>query len=754
MQNPIFRDPSGSRRVLRLGTASVLFTFSVASALFGRVASAQKAPAAPVKAPTAPIAAPATGMVAAPVVAKKSINVLIIAMDDESTVVTEAPSIPVEVETPLTPPSTITPDVPLTGVTPTRFQTVQSVWRALALKKPKATPTPVLPLPEFSKGNTPDGGSIVGLGIPVTPQSAQPGVTTTTPGAVQGAGPLPGSRPVTPPGRSLLAALPLARALNGMGYADAQATSLDGAVLVRAMGEKRLSPVTLSKLLEAMKSLDGATRLPQALRQTSISVATSRAKDAAASVGQATGYRAVIAIYMPPFADGSSTYTLLLSDSAKETGEPIVWSEAGANEETARQTGAGTGAALIDRALLNWTPVAGNNARLLADAHFASAREKAATNLDAAQDELLRVIALDPARPDIAPFKKTLADARLARAKEKAATDIAGAQNDLAQAVALDPTRADLYMAQGDLLASTNNMIGAAQAYRRASEINSKDGTVYEKVAISYANATPPDWPRALEAGKKALALGTDTANLRIAMARAQFGRADLFRAANVAYRADDAETEAQNHIERALQLSPNNPDALRLLARSFLASGRTAEAAQTLSRVTTIFPKDAVLQEQYAQALVTIGDRKADAFAAYAKLWKMTANTTPIVDDITYATLIEGFDERVFSLGKTAGQLSDSVAAGNIARESGFLQLTRLKADMSDAEMAITSLQVPGVYSMTAATARQFAAGLMTQSLEAHQNFLDSGQDTYRTRARDLYKQAVAQLNSARNAN
>ena len=594
----------------------------------------------------------------------------------------------------------LAPDVPLTAVSPARFDGLRVELRALAKKTRKPdtrfdkVPEPPSQFPQVSGGST-------------RPTPASPRPNALDPFA--NPAPLLPARPTLPPGRATLAAIPLARALTGLGYLGVQTTPADGNLIARALGDGRLSPGTLANLRAALKSLQSATKLPEALRKTSLQVAVNRATDAACAVGQATGYRAVVALYVAPFDGGASPYTAILSDSVRETGEPLVWSETAPNEAAARDTGAATGAALLDKSLAAWVPVAASP-KSLADAHLDKARAAGATG------------------------------------------DLTRAQDEITRATTLDPTRADAYVLLGDLLAPTD-LGGAAAAYKRALALNGKDGATFEKVAIAYANAPVPDWPRALENGKRALALGRDSAGLRIALARADFGRADLYRHADRVYKAEDSEAEAQTNLDRALQLSPDNPDALRLLARAMLVSGRVTEAVSTLDRLVPLFPKDADLQRQYASALLTLGDRKEDAYAAYARLWKLTANTTPSVDSLTYAVLIEGFDEHVFSLGKSARQLSEGVAAGAIARESAFLQLARLKSDMTDAEATIAALRVPTGFSTTAATARRFAASLLGQALEAHQTFLDTGQDVYKTRAAALYRQAVDQLNTARNA-
>ncbi len=678
---PIFPVSSPFARAPRLQNACVLVV--LAAGLLGphAVWAQNAAPFAltPATAPTA-----------------RSVNVLIVALDDAVVLPSDAaitgalPSAP--------------SDVPLTGITPARLNNLQPEWRVFAKKDPKPDRNfdPVPQPPSKAPILSGPSGALSPSRVPSN-TFPQPNLIPETPF-------LP-ARPLAAPGRAMLAAIPLARSLGALGYADVQTTSPDGSILARALGEKRLAPGTLSALRDALRSLQSATKLPVSLRKTSLDLATKRANDAASAIGQATGYRAVVALYVSPFDNGASPYTIVLNDSARESGEPILWSETAADEATARGTGAATGAALLHRSLDNWNLSGLPSAKSLADLHMERARAAAtANNPTLVQEEVTRI-------------------------------------------TALDPTRSEAFVLLGDTLASTD-LSGAAAAYKRALALNARDGATFEKMAIAYAGAPVPDWLRTLEAGQKALALGTDSSNLRLAMARAQFGRADAFRKGQgYAYKADDAESEAQVHLDRVLQLSPDNPEALRLLARALLATGRTSEAVQTLDRVVPLFPNDFELQRQYAGLLVNSGDRKEDAFVAYGRLWKMSAVRAPIVDPITYSALIQGFDEHVFNLGKSARQLSDGVSTASIGRESAVLQLARLKSDMSDAETTISSLKVPGGFSAVAATARQFAATLMNQALENHQTFLDTGQDVYKTRAAELYRQAVAQLNTARNA-
>ncbi len=652
------------------------------------------------------------------------VNVLIIALDDPMSA--GAPDAVPLTGAPLTgaPPAvTPYPDVPLTALPPAPASwngALRPNWSVLAKKKPSAPDPRFLPIPDPPTNTNPNAyGNGNGVGTGARPDAG--GAASPLPAAPAPPVMMP-PRAVALAGRSTLAAVSLRRALMGLGYANVEAASPDSNIIARALGDKRLSPSTFATLRGAMQRLAFASALPETIRAGAIAGATKTANDAAAALGQATGYRAVIALYVAPLAEGKTPFALVLDDSASENGEPILWSESAKDDASARETGASTGAALVDKSLRLWPTNSPVSVRTLADAHLARARAAGTAGDTAlAQDEVLRVSVLDPSRTEAFTFL-------------------------------------------GDLL-SPVDPAGATAAYGRATQINKKDGESFAKMAMAYINSPKPDFPRVLDAGKQAILNGADSADLRIAMARAQFGRAGLFRRAdqmnnnsgsinnNASYinNAEDAEASAQLNLDRALELSPNNPEALKLMARALITSGRTIEGVQTLDRIAPLFPQDVELQFQYASALLSMPTRKEDAFVAFSRVWKARGQSAANVDDTSAQFLLQGFDQHVFALGKAGRQLSDGVAGGSIGREGAFLQLKRLKADMSDASDAIALLRPPSGSSGAAAIARTFAASLMSQSLEAQQTFLDTGQDVYRTRANEFFRGAVAQLNSAR---
>ncbi|WP_170065519.1 tetratricopeptide repeat protein [Abditibacterium utsteinense] len=511
--------------------------------------------------------------------------------------------------------------------------------------------------------------------------------------------------PQEPLGRARLAALPLRDALLAFGWRDVALAAPDATLVTDALSERRLTPHTLDALKEALAQLAAPDTVPSPEVKRNATLAATR-------IGQALGYRAVVVLHVAPASlqDGaqSAGFSLILADSARENGEPILFDEQGVNELALRQAGASTAAALLDKTLRTWPDVSAQSQIDLAATHLTAARA------------LL------------------------------AAGNVSDAQDELNQTIALDSSKGEPFVLLGDLLAATD-AAGAAKAYRRAVELDARDGATLAKIAVAYSSSTVPDWPRALDAGTKALATGFDSVPLRVALATAQFGRADLFRKAERRDRAEDAEFDARKHLDRALELAPDDPTAVRLLARELVNARRFKEATQTLDRIAPRYPADLEIQTQYALALGGQIGREEDAFVAYARVWKLSGVPRADVDAIKYRALIQGFDARLYNLGKSAVQLTTGVANAALPREDALLQLTKLKEDMDEAQNAIGILRPPTLSSSESPAARQFAAGLMNQSLEQQQIFLETGQPLARLRGSQLYAQAVGQLNAAR---
>ena len=686
---------------------SVTCLVAVASLLAG----ATRAPAQ-----TGQTASPLTSPVPQP--AAPDINILILALDDLSAPPAPAPFVPIA---PLAPAPIAPADAGAMGaMTPTATILGAPQWQAWAQKKTKAQTKKEREEADRKLFNLDPAPMQIFPARPVVPGAViSPDGPLPVPGAIVPAGPtIVGAAPpapantLAPPGRSQLMALTLRRALASKGYRDVQVASLDSNAITRALGEGRLSQRVLDELKRSMNQLATA---PDAS-------ALILAGRAASRIGQATGYRAVVAFYAGApatidvvgagVAPGEKTekvaVNMVAADAQRESVEPLVFEQSGANENIWRETGGAAGADLLDKTLRDW-PANSTAARAnLATIHFNTAK--------AAYDR----------------------------------GDLARAGDEINQALSLDGSRAQFYVLRGDALKATDPT-EAANSYRRATEINASDGETWAKIAGAYAYAKTPNWPAVLSAGRQALALNYDSAALRVALATAQYGRADLFRKADYANRAEEAETEARTHLDRALQLAPDDPSAVRLLARSLIVSNRYAEAVRTLDRIAPRYPNDIEIQLQYAQALGSQTGREEDAFAAYGRVWALAKQKTVVVDAQTYRTLASGFDQRLYNLGKIAAQLANGVGSGAILQESAVLQLSKLKEEMDSAQTTINTMQPSSAIGATAITSRVFAADLMDQSLQMFQNYLETGQDSFRVNGLDLYRQAVTQLNTAR---
>ena len=674
--------------------------FSLLSTAIAGIAWPVEAQNRAVVAPTAKSApSPLTAVAAAP-----SVNILLLALDSLEAPPPSLPSLPPppaqtgngKAGAAITP-AAITPAI----ITPASvFLAPDSVarWSAQAQKKSKDKNADLFTR-EPETGMLPLKNS-----LPRVPD-ANPGVPFLPAPSAFGAGALSSPEAPLPPGRAQLAAVPLRRALMALGWNDVLTASPDSAAISRALGERRLTPRALDSLKRAMSQLAQPGAAPS-------SQATQSALQAAARVGQTLGYRAVVAFYVatPSVQEGAqnAAFSLIVADSAREEGEPILFDEKGTDEASLREAGASTAAALLDKTLRAWPAASAPDRAALAQKH-----------LEVARAALV-------------------------------AGDVAEAQEQLSQTVGLDSSRSEPYVMLGDLLA-TSDPVGAATAYRRAVELNARDGMTWTKIAVALSSGVIPDWPRSLEAGRQALASNFDSVELRVAMATAQFGRADLFRRADRRDRAEDAELEARQHLDRALELAPNDAGAVRLLAGRLLEARRFNEASQTLDRVAPRYPNDIEIQSQYATALVAQTGREEDAFVAYARVWKLSGRNIVDIDPLNYRTLMQGFDLRVYNLGKTAVQLTSGVANGALPREDALLQLTKLKEEMDLASNAITVLRAPVAVAPDGPASRAFAADLMSQALEAHQIYLETGQELQRVRGTQLNSQAVTRLNALR---
>lgn len=722
----------------RLAFGFTLGYTSLASLALTQLAGAQNAPVAPIAlAPNANVAAPAIAASA------PDISVLIIALDDlgapEAGLVPlfAAPTAPIA---PATPPAATAPIAPTDEtpaiVTPANFDGPLWKWQVLAQKKTKAQKkreedeenaklfnlNPVSPTPYKVPGRTnpltnPPNVGVVPGAVPNTVPNEGGQIVRAPDAPLAGPGTIGATPASDVPGRSQLMAVPLRRILLAQGYKNVQVVTPESNAIVRAIGENRLSSRVLDELRRSLATLS-ANAAAGAPADISATIVAGRA---ASRIGQATGYRAVVGFYVadptavsvvgagaaPDAKTQKVAVNMVVADAQRESVEPLQLVETGDSEDIWRETGAASGAQLLETTLRDWPATSLENRPQLAMVHFDAARA-----------------ALESG-------------------------DYPRAQDELNQSLSLDSSRADAYLLRGDILNAIEPGNGYT-AYQKAVELNSKNGQDWARIASAYAYAKTPDWRAAWNAGTRALALNYDSAALRVAIATAQYGRADLFRKADYPGQAEEAEADARNNLERALQLAPDDPTAVRLLAKNLIDKRHYEEAARTLDRIAPRYPNDLEIQGQYAAALVNQIGREEDAFAAYARVWKLSGQKNVPVDAAQYRTLASGFDQRLFNLGKLAMQLSRGVASRAVLRETALLQLSKLKEEMDAAKDAINIMQPTGV-SATVGTSRSFAASLMDQALEEFQGYLDTGQVDYYTRGEGLYRTAIASLNTAR---
>jgi tetratricopeptide (TPR) repeat protein len=531
-----------------------------------------------------------------------------------------------------------------------------------------------------------------------------------------------GSGSLDLPGRAYLSALPLRRALTRAGFGDVLTVTPSSPTLSLVVDNHRLSPRVLEAAragLAELAALSNQAPAPSGADGDAETNAEAQARwtslyQAAARVGQAVGYRAVVVLgVLPRPAEGKAgaTYALAVVDALRESGEPLVFDEEGASESVANESAALVASAVVSRAL-SAMPVVSNEEKA----------QRASEYMNRARTAHL-------------------------------AGDFPVAQDFLSQVLAFEPTRVEARLLMADVL-GRSDPAAAAQAYRALATLEGLDGPAWAKAAVAFTMGPAPEWPRALESARKAIALGHDTSELRQAMATAQMGRAALFRAASRPEKADEAEAEARVHLERALAMTPDDPGAIRLMVAGFVEKRQFREAVRILDRVALQYPDDVGLQSLYAGALLEMGNRDEDAFAAFARVWRISGQTAVPVDAARYKRLSDGFDRRLVTLGKRAAQLSSSVAAGTSPQETALLQMSRFKEDMDGAIAAIKVMQ-PGFDTRfgTAHSTRVFAADLMSQALGAYAVYLETGQEILRERANGLQRQAILLLNTARTA-
>ena len=553
------------------------------------------------------------------------------------------------------------------------------------------------------------------------------------------------------PGASQQAAGPLRQALLRQGLSDVLSAAPDSAVMRRALNEKRVAPEVLGALRNAMTQLvalsdatgvamEGVAKatggaaivvepragMPVALPESAqerkerlTMAATQSATQAAVQLGQALNYRAVVVLAVVPARDGSgstgrgggkATYSLLSVDAMRESAAFSSFESNGATVLARNQQAAQTASQSLARRLLELRPMTARERSQRVDEYLKTAR--AALERGAWEE---------------------------ARANAK-------------QAIALEPARSESHVVLGDAL-KTSDPVAAAAAYRQALDGSGREsGAVWAKMAASYAAAK--DWPNTLKAGQRALAARFDSASLRAAMATAQFGRALLFRNAGREESAATAEADGRDHLNRAREMAPDDPDIARLLVGQMVAQGQYKAALQLLDALAPKYPNDVELQTVYATALTERGGRNADAFAAWTRVWKAKGVLSVPLDARFYSRLAQGFDEYVADLAKQALVEVNGVAQGTMPREAALLKVMRWSAAMDNAKDAISLILPPDTVRDALHAGRVLAADLLSQALEEERVYLETGDDLQRNRATDHHRQAILRLNAARAGN
>ena len=240
-----------------------------------------------------------------------------------------------------------------------------------------------------------DGGfSVMGASpLPIAP--ALPALPSANPLL----GPSTGTFTQRPPGAAQSAAAPLRRALMKAGFGDVAATPIDGALIQRAVGERRLTNRVLQSLQSAVAQLINASPVaattgaaPGAATDDAgmVSATARSAVQATAQVGQALGYRAVVVLAVVPSTAATGTggaatggaatsgvhenYNLLVVDAAHETGEVMSFDQAGANELAANEAAAATGAAVVGKSVRAWPSVSSDEQGRKIENYMTSAR--------------------------------------------------------------------------------------------------------------------------------------------------------------------------------------------------------------------------------------------------------------------------------------------------------------------------------------------------------------------------------------------
>jgi|GEM_PF-5021332 len=515
-----------------------------------------------------------------------------------------------------------------------------------------------------------------------------------------------------PPGHSQMVAAPLRRILAGAGAGEVLNAPLDGTSMMRTLNAARLSSRVLSAARstirqiesQALQSSGAPAEIPAALQQ--------QATAAFTRIGQAMGYRAVVAVVAPAApSPGAPQALLFLVDAQEQTGQFIPVS---AGDSDPNRLAAAAGALLLPR-LSQWPPSSSSQIQSQVDQYLKAAKDAAAHN------------------------------------------DLPAAQDYINQVVGLQPNNAKAYETLGDLLQKAAPR-AAALAYSSALDITPENGPLWSKLALTYTLGSHPNWPSALDAAQNALSNGYDSALLRTVMASAEFGRARIFTKAGRDDQADLANRQAKDYLDVAMKLLPGDSSISakesKLIAANLISAQRFSEAASILDTASRKYPQDAELQRLYAQALSGTKDRTEDAFVAWSAVWRLEKEETVPLDADRYSNLANGFDKHIFNLARAASMLTSSASAGTIPAASALPQVQRYLAMMKESVDALRLMHPPAGRLTTSVQASRLIAGdLFVQAVESYVLYLQNNNNDVLAHGGQLHYQAIDRLNAARKA-
>jgi tetratricopeptide (TPR) repeat protein len=208
---------------------------------------------------------------------------------------------------------------------------------------------------------------------------------------------------------------------------------------------------------------------------------------------------------------------------------------------------------------------------------------------------------LDPARPEL-----WLELARLLHAQNRQPE----LEPLLAAAIACNPDNLQLLQAQGEALLNLRRYEQALVPYRRLREIE-QPPTKATLLHLGYCLEHTREVDEAAAFYRAAIALDPDFVEAHV----------DL---AGVLWRLEDFDG-ALHHAQRAVQLAPDHPYAVRILGTALLGLSRLAEAEVQLRRALEMQPGFALAEVDLALTLLMEG-RMEEGWRMYEKRWNDTS--------------------------------------------------------------------------------------------------------------------------------